>query len=474
MKFGGSCISSIKNLEYFLREVELNLNKKPIIVVSALNGQTAELKEMAFELRPRRVRIDETEKEFRTSSERIEAAERRFNKFISYHRDYANALGIEDFLDHEIEKLNLEFINALKDTDTTFSRYRDAILSAGERYAARLIARFLTENDIKAVAHDSFNLGLVTDSNYGNATPELDSLKDIRKGIQELDKKITHVVTGFIAKDIQGNITTMGPNSSDDTAVLMAIAGNASEVWAYKTTDGILSAQPDLIRNPRRIPSLDYHEAYEIASSGADVMSATSIGLAHLKGKKLKVKSLKNPEIFTTISEESNKERKGIKAVVSKNNITIVRLESPYMVGRPGYAARVYEILAGHGISIDVISTSGVVISSTLDPHTNDRKRKDEEINFSRLERMLHGFGKFTITRENAVISLIGPGVIYDSSSIINRTMRMLNREKIPVRMDSLAEGSCNYRFVIDQKHEESAVRSLYHEFLTWDTASFK
>lgn len=460
MKFGGSCISSKQDLENLKGIVEENLDNKPILVVSSLNNVTSSLKQMANELL-----LQKNPKYF---IQKEELAKIYNQKLLDLHKPLAEEIGV-DLLDISFIEPGRIFLETIlsdyypKNDDTVYSLiFTDRILSVGEMYSARLIAKFLDKKGILSKAFDSFNLNLITDSEFGMAKFNDSYLGEVKSKIKSLDYLVP-VITGFIGQDESGNITTMGPNSSDDTAIIMGIAADANEILIYKKTNGVLAANDKLVENPKRIEALSYEEASELAAYGADVITQRAVELAKQYEKKVKILNFNDEEKFTFISEDSN--NSGIiKGVANKDSNYLVVIRSPEMVDRPGYAASVYEVIQNLGISIDVIATSGTIICSTLDPFTKDRKRRDTEVNLDQVVEKLSRFGEVKTYRDKAILSLIGIKQA-DRSQVLYKTFKRLHSNGINPVVVSLAADSNNLVTVIEQTEEKRAVNMLYEEF---------
>ncbi len=454
IKFGGSCISSKDNLETLVSIVKSSLDENPVLIVSAPSGITARLKEISYELSTKKYsRADEL-------NERNQVTTVYYNEIFSKYISLAKEVDLEF---KEVE-LGMEFYGSLMSTISpdTFLRVRDSILSIGERLSARLIAQLLSNNGLESKAYDAYNLGLITDSNYGNAHFNLSSLKPISMGIKNL--RGVPVITGFIGKDKDGNITTLGANSSDYSAVIFAVASEDTEVKTYKTVDGILTADSKLVENPKTVTGLSYNEASELAGFGADVITARSVKLAAAYNITIVVLNLNNPDKnFTVISKESDN-KSSIKVITSKNNTHLMNVSSAEMVDEPGHAARIYEILGRYKIPVDMISTSETGISSSFDLFMKDRKRMDEKIDLSRLEAELKTEYEVEVEDGKAIISLIGENAS-NNSEILSRVFGVLSREKINVEMLSHRRKSCNLTLLAPQEYERQIVRALHKEF---------
>ncbi|MDR1374161.1 MAG: aspartate kinase, partial [Treponema sp.] len=255
MKFGGSSVANGERIRHVCQIVKDGLERKPVLVLSAMGDTTDHL-------------LDASEDALKGGTVSIEKIRDLHLKTIEDLNLKKTAAEIGPLLE-ELRDL-LAGISLIRELTR---RTRDYLVSFGERLSARIAAAYLNSIRIKAQAVDAWDAGLVSDSNYGAAELLPESWDRIPQALKPLTEQgMLPVVTGFIAKDEAGNITTLGRGGSDLSAAMIAAACRAEEVQVWKDVDGILTADPRLVKNARPVEALTYEEASEMAYFGAQVL----------------------------------------------------------------------------------------------------------------------------------------------------------------------------------------------------------
>jgi len=257
MKFGGAALADGPGVERVCALVREQGGPRPVLVVSAHQGVTEMLDTVA-----------------RSAAEgHVEGDRVRIR-----HRTILRQLGLDsELLDRHFSEL-FSLLDGMRQRGRLALEERDLALSFGERMSARIVAHALRARGVLATPVDSFDLGLTSDSSFGNALPLSSSLSDVRSALDQLTG--IPVVTGFLAKDRHGNLTTLGRNGSDLTAGLVAEAVGASELQLWKNVGGMMTADPKLVPDARVIERLGFAEAAEFAFHGAEVLHAAALAPA--------------------------------------------------------------------------------------------------------------------------------------------------------------------------------------------------
>ena len=426
MKFGGSSVDSPNKIKTIEEIVRRELARKPIIVVSALRGVTSELHELA-----------------RTSYQGTYPS----TGYVALrHYELIRNLGLDLSISPEISELG----DCLKTRNLPHLQYIDQVMSLGERISIKIVAAYLRSKGLNAQAFNSYDLGLVTNSNFSSAEFLPESLPAINSSISSLD--CIPIITGFIAKDKKANITTPGRNKSDYSAAIFARAIEAEELQIWTDVNGILTANPEIVPSARTIANLSYAEAKELAFFGAKVLHPNAIEPAEERNIPIRVlNTLDRNNPGSTISIKSP--RNGVKGITSKSNVIIVNNRSGSMIDSHGHLADTFNSFSKYGKSVDAVATSNITISGTV----YDWQKLEEII------KEISQRGKVTLYQGLCQICVVGDG-IDETPGIQGRVFGTL--PDIIVKMISQAADSSNITFLVDADHEHEVVRRLHREFI--------
>lgn len=344
MKFGGSSVANRKQIEKVLGIVRGRLEARPLVVSSAHKGITDAL--VAAGKAAASGTIDRTP--------------------IDKQRAIARELGCDDtLLDPLFEQLG-DLLRGISLVRELSPRSLDYVSSFGERMAVRVIADFFTREGLPTQALDVWELGFVTDAKFGAARPLEGWEQACRTAYAALPPDGVPLVTGFIGRTPLGEVTTVGRNGSDLTAALLGAALEAREVEIWSDTDGVMSADPSLVREARNIPFMKFDEAAELAYFGSRVLHPSTLLPAIRCNIPIRVLNTNRPEHPGTVIEQTPAhDPKGATSIAYKERQSVLLLRSTRMFGQVGFLARVFELLARHGVDVDMISTSEVSISLT-------------------------------------------------------------------------------------------------------------
>jgi len=245
----------------------------------------------------------------------------------------------------------------------------DRVLSQGERLAVHWLSARLSELGLDAQPLEADHLGLITDNAYGASCILLDrSGPAVRRGLgRVLSRGRLPVVTGYFGRSLEGRVATLGRGGSDYAAAALGALLGASRVELVKRHVAVLSADPREVPGARPIPDLSYEEAEELAQFGARVLHPLTIEPARAHGITLRVRSLEDPRIVTTISPPRPGRRN--RALTILRPLRLLRLRVPGGRQRPGIVAEVSERLAAHRVNVVQLYTSSALLCLVLDPH---------------------------------------------------------------------------------------------------------
>lgn len=351
MKFGGSSVRDAERITEVCKLCKLQIDNgvRPHMVCSAMGSTTNNL--------------------LGAADQAISNGVVDLSSVCDLHRETAETLGfleapsyleVVELLD-ECKRI-LEGVAMLGELST---RTRDRIVSYGERCSGRMVAACLQEMGQPAVQIESWDLGLTTCSTFGDASILDECWPTLKEKITDIPDDTVAVITGFIGKDKDGAITTLGRGGSDLTASLLGSAAGYDEVQVWKDVDGILSADPRVCAAAVPIPRVSYTEAAELAYFGAKVLHPVAMQPAVKTGTPVRVKNSYNPAAEGTLITAEWTEKGPVSAITSKSDIVVVDIESTRMLGSYGFLSSVFESFKRHKLSVDVRPSASI-----LRPHT--------------------------------------------------------------------------------------------------------
>ncbi len=297
-------------------------------------------------------------------------------------------------------------------------------------------------------------MGMITNPDFGNAEPLDHAPEMIDKCVCGMDH--VPVVTGFIGKTTAGEITTLSRGGSDYTASIIAAACNAKEVQIWTDVDGVMSADPRVVKEAKTIKKLSFNEASELAVFGARVLHPKSLIPALEKNIPVRVLNTYNPDSEGTIVVmKSEKSDSVIKAIACKKGISLVNVTSTRMLNACGYLARVFDIFRDYQKSVDMIATSEVSISMTL----------NEPGNMEGIIKDLEGIADVKTEDNKAIICVVGEGMNHELG-IAGRIFTALGKTGKNIEMISQGASEINIGLVVDEENADNVVRALHEEFI--------
>ncbi|MEN8149214.1 MAG: aspartate kinase [Planctomycetota bacterium] len=432
MKFGGTSINDADQVRKVIDLVRDRMDDRPVVVVSAHSGVTNTLDALA------KAALD--------GPVSIEPVRER-------HADILADLGLPaDLLDDLLDELDslLTGITLVKElTD----RSLDYIHSFGEQLSSRAIAAAFRKAGLPARALLAWDLGLVTDSAFGAAHPRKESYSRIARALSTVTD--LPIVTGYIAKDRDGNITTLGRSGSDFTAAIIGAAVGAEEIQIWTDVEGVMSADPRIVPEATSIPQLSFHEASELAYYGARVIHPSTMVPAVEKGIPLRVLSTLEPghpgTVILGVSEHGDS---AVKSIAQKRGLTLINVVSTRMLLQHGFMARLFDVFARHEVVVDMIATSEISVSITTD------SRRD----LTPCLKELSDFAEVEIERGLGIICLVGEG-IRTVPGVTARIFTTLSEAGVTTRMISVGATKINVSFLVDDANVEKSVIALHEAF---------
>ncbi len=352
MKFGGSSVANRAQIEKVLAIVAGRSARHPLVVCSAHKGITDALVRAARE-----------------------AAAGRFSPDAVLDKQVAIAaeLGCDRAMLAPFFTEITDLLRGISLVRELSPRSLDYICSFGERMSARAIADFFGRSGLQAMAIDVWDLGFVTDDNFGAARPIAGWDAEARRLIAQLvPRSVVPVVTGFVGRTPSGEVTTVGRNGSDLTATLLGAALGAEEVEIWSDTDGVMTADPSVVPAARSIAAMRFDEAAELAYFGSRVLHPSTLLPAMEKSIPVRVLNTNRPDHPGTVIHDAGSAARDdgpwrATSIAYKEGQTAVTLTSTRMFGEAGFLGRAFEVLGRHGVVIDMVATSEICVSFTTD-----------------------------------------------------------------------------------------------------------
>ncbi|CAM8879492.1 unnamed protein product [Rhodiola kirilowii] len=454
MKFGGSSVASAERMREVAELVCSFPDERPVIVLSAMGKTTNKL-------------LLAGEKAVSCGvSNTSEIDELGFIRDL--HLRTAEELGIDQSVvsGHlvELEQL-LKGIAMMKELTL---RTKDYLVSFGECMSTRIFAAYLNEIGVKARQYDAFEMGIMTTDDFTNADILGETYPAVAKRLRGdwVKDPAIPVVTGFLGKGCKScAITTLGRGGSDLTATIIGKALSLSEIQVWKDVDGVLTCDPSIYSGAKPVPYLTFDEAAELAYFGAQVLHPQSMRPAREGDIPVRVKNSYNPTASgTLITKTRDMSEAVLTSIVLKRNVTMLDIVSTRMLGQYGFLAKVFSIFEELGISVDVVATSEVSISLTLDPSKIwSRELIQPAGELDRLVKELEKIAVVNLLHGRSIISLIGN--VQRSSLILEKAFNVLRTNGVNVQMISQGASKVNISLIVTDGEAELCVKALHHSF---------
>lgn len=438
LKFGGT---SVKNAEA-IKQVASILNStvtKKVVVVSAHAGVTNLLVDIC--------------------NGQKEEIEKLTEEFLSIHKEIASDLEVlsqvEKIINSEVEEIRI-----LTNYLPLSAQLKDVIMTKGELLSSTIIFEYLSKINDSVSFVDSRKV-IKTDSNFNNANIDFDATTNEVNTtlVNILNSSNIIIMGGFISSDKQDRPTTLGRGGSDYSAAIVASLLDAKELEIWTDVSGILTSDPRVIDNVKKVKKLSYSEASELSFFGAKVLHPSTIHPAVKNGIPVRVKNTFKPEDEGTvvISEKSNIEM--IKAIAFRKDVVTITISSNRMLGAVGFMSKVFQVFEELQIPVDIVTTSEVSISVTVNKVEYDSNLKDR----------LSLLGEVIVTEDNAIIAAIGEG-IKQTAGIASRLFGAL--KGININMVSVGASEVNLSIVVKEYDLIQAVSLLHEEFFKYELDS--
>jgi len=457
MKFGGSSLASSAKIKNAARVVEqFSPENRIVVVASAMDNTTDRLVEIG-ELAQR----GETARTRKILS-RIQKLHTKTARATSSGKMSKELLDRIDRLNKELEK-TVDGISHLRELTP---RSRDYLLSFGERLSTPILAAAIRSLGIRTRALTGAEAGITSDERFGEANPLTEvSYHEIRRRLDPmLAKNEIPVVTGFIAATVDGSVTTLGRGGSDYTASLLGAALNTDQIWIWTDVDGLMTADPRIVKDARVLPMVSFGEALELSYFGARMMHPRAMQPAAQRKIPVRIRNSSKPAVEGTLvsSGETNNGGRVVKAVSIIRSVAIVTVSGTGMIGSPGAAAKVFMALGSSNVNVMMISqgSSEATISCVV-----ARKDVDNAVRALQLALLRQGYvDKVVAERDACIIAVVGSGM-KGTPGVAARIFSAVARKKINIRMVAQGSSEYNVSFVVSEHEGPEAVKVIHSEF---------
>lgn len=432
-KFGGTSVGSPTNMRVVMSIITDGEPK--LVVLSAMSGTTNSLLEISSHLR---------QQHSHKASEVISGLEEKYARVVE-----------ELYATPEYREKGHVLLEAIFRTVRLFlhkpfsMREEKVIVAQGELISTQLFTLLMQES-----GHDTFLLPALDYMRIDEeGAADLPAIRTLLLELIENSPRARYYITqGFICRNPEGEIDNLERGGSDYTASLVGAALDAEEVQIWTDIDGFHNNDPRFVNNTRKIDQLSFNEAAELAYFGAKILHPQTIFPARVQNIPVRLKNTMNPAdsgtLITTLSDGS-----GIKAVAAKDGITAIKIRSGRMLMAYGFLKKVFEIFERYKTPIDMISTSEVAVSLTID-HTQ---------NLEQIQQELLPFGEVEIDRNMSIICIVGD-IIREETGFASRVFNAL--DGIPIRMISYGGSRYNISVLVPETHKKYTLQTLSDKLL--------
>jgi aspartate kinase len=447
MKFGGTSVADPDAIARLIaivrRQIAKDSQSPPVVVVSALAGVTDTLVAIA--------QLAEEGASERAAAELERLLERHIS--VATAVTAAHRASIVADIRRQFDEL-IGLVHALAVIREVSPRSRDAVLAVGEVVSSRIVAAAFEHCGMPAAWVDARTV-LVTDAEHTAAAPDMEATRTrtIERIAPAVREGRVAVLGGFIGATPAGITSTLGRGGSDYSAAIFGASLDADEIQIWTDVDGMLTADPRIVPEPRLVPQLSFAEASELAYFGAKVLHPSTILPAVAKNIPVRILNSRRPEnTGTRITADAAAANGQLTAIACKRDVTVVDITSTRMLMAHGFLRRLFEVFERFKTAVDVVTTSEVSVSVTVD----DTRRLDGILD------SLHTFAEASCEREMAIICAVGENLRADPT-LFGRAVTSL--DSIPLRLVSQAASRRNITFVLRDADVPHAMMRLHERF---------
>lgn len=441
LKFGGTSVKDAQAMKH-VADILSQYPPVTIAVLSATAGTTDTLIKLVSHATEGR------REEFTETKQKLEAKHHQIIEDLGLENDRSVCHAVADIF--STLSVFLEGIYLLREST---NRVKDAVVASGELLSTHILAAYLKTQHPDTTWFDVRQI-IVTDDHFSSAHVDLQTTqKKYNQKMKPLFKRNRFIITqGFLGSTLNGLTTTLGRGGSDYSATLIGNLSNAESIEIWTDSDGVMTADPRFIPQAFSQRELSFKEAAELSYFGAKVLHPYTMLPAMEKNLPVQVKNTMKPKDPGTVIAHESQQIGQPKSIAFRRNITTVTIESSRMLNAYGFLERIFNVFARYQISIDLVSTSEISVSLTLE--------KTEHLD--RIVEELKEFSSVRVSEKMAIVSIVGED-IKNSQGFLKRAFLALN--SIPVEMISFGASNVNLSIVIPEIHVETVVKKLHCEF---------
>jgi aspartate kinase len=451
MKFGGTSVEDSEAIRRVIEIVKSEIHRKPVVVVSACAGVTNQLLKIAnLSAQGKKDEANDIITAIRSRHEKL------VEELITYELPRNYLKGKISVYAHELKNLS-QSISVLGEAT---ARSCDTMAAYGERLSSMIIAQAMEDRSIRAVLVDAREY-MITDDKYTKAAPLFHFTEErAKKIILPLVQDNYVVVTqGFIGATEKGITTTIGRGGSDYSASIIGSLLDAEEIQIWTDVDGVLTADPSIVPEARRIKKMSFNEASELAYFGAKVLHPMTILPAVRKNIPVYVKNSRNPSYQgTLIMKNENQNEHVVKSIAYKEGITLLNLVSSRMFLAHDFLEAVFTVFNKYRTIAHTVATSDVSVSVAI----------DNTDNLEEMKREFSEFAEVSVSSGKAIVCVVGENIRH-IPGIVGRIFTAL--DGIRINMISQGASEINIGFVVDEKDIEQTIKLLHKELFDGDSA---
>ena len=457
IKYGGTSISTAKNIQNISANLnELSKKNQIVVVCSATSGTTDDLIEISESIK----------------KENKSKAEQLASKITNRHKQLAKqTIKKSDIIKKLLSKFDEDFdelvslIDGMVLLGEVTPRTMDYLFSFGERLSIKLVSSAITDSGKKSIPLTGKEVGIVTDSNFGESKPLIDTTRlRVSKTVDALfSKKTIPVVGGFVGADQHGHVTTFGRGGSDYSATIVGSCIKADEIWLMSDVNGLMTADPKIVKNAKLLKEVSYIEAIEMALFGVKQIHPRTFEPLITKKIPMKIRNSFNTKNEGTLvsASTSSAVKNTVKCVSNVRNNGLIDIQGGSMVGTPGTAAKIFATLAKAGINVMMISQNPSESSITIVVKNADLDKAVSALEMELLGKIIK---KLDVTTDVAIIALIGSGM-RGTIGVASKVFGAIEKNKVNVSMITQGSSELNLAFVVKNSDTNAAVRALHDEF---------
>ncbi len=431
LKFGGTSVGSVQNMNN-VKSI-INDGDKKIVVLSAMSGTTNALVNIAS-------KISEGNK-----NEASTEINNLYNKYVDVVNELITDNGLKEVVSEYVSE-RFEFLNEC--VDKSFSQVvENEILAQGELLSTFMFNRFLQQQGVNSQLLPALDFMRINEVKEPDSEAIKSLLNNVLTSTPEADIYITQ---GFICLDSNGDVSNLQRGGSDYTATIVGAAINAEEVQIWTDIDGMHNNDPRFVEGTKPISNLSFDEAAELAYFGAKILHPQTVLPVRKDGIPVRLKNTMNPPAHGTLISKNHVES-GIKAIAAKDGITAIKIKSGRMLQAYGFLRKVFEIFEANKTSIDMITTSEVAVSLTI----------DDDSNLGAIIKELETFSTIEVDRNQSIVCLVGHSIVDHKDTF--KLFQIL--KDVNIRMISYGGSRNNISLLIDTEKKVDTLQKL-NEYL--------